>query len=262
MYWIRSRQQFLISALIRLRCWVLPSLFIILFLSLFQRTSVTHAFPVPELPGGNLIVNPWFRDATDLSEPGFDGWTRIMTNGVTWGPSQKISNPAPDIVISADCGYEQVFCGTAARWAAQGGVTYPNIDVILYQVVAANPAHRQLRFFTHWVSHRVEAAYVEIYGSHSPNGPWTLVWEPFFHSQDEVIIPPSGDVADLWEVTGFLEKTLVQGFNYYKVQFRARLPEGDGVGFKTTGVYFTTKGEDGNESPLSYVYLPFLGRFR
>jgi hypothetical protein len=180
-----------------------------------------------------------------------------MTDGVTWGPSQKESNPAPDIVISADCGYEKVYCGTAARWAEQQGVTYPNIDVILYQVVAANPAHRQLRFFTRWVSHRVDAASVEIYGSQSPGGPWTLVWSPFFHSQDEVIKPPSGNIADLWEVTGFLEKTLVQGFNYYKVQFRARLPVGDGVGFKATGVYFTTKGEGGSQLPLSHVYLPF-----
>lgn len=260
MYWKRSRQQFLHSALIRRRFWALAALFIVLVLSLLQSPIAAHAFQVPQLPSDNLLQNPWFRDPNNPNEPGFHGWTR--NNGVTWGPSQKESNPSPDKLTSADCGNKPDYCGTAARWAEQSGVTYPNITVTMYQVVKANPAHHKLVFFTHWVSHRVDAASVKIYGSNSGGGPWTEIWAPFYHSQDKVIYPPSGNVADLWEVTGFVEKTIPQGFNYYKVEFQARLPEGDGVGFKATGVYFATKGGNGSVAPLSHVYLPFLRRSR
>ena len=216
--------------------------------------SRLYAFQVPELPGDNLIVNPWFRSATDPNAPGLDGWTNVLTDGVGWVLSQKESNPSPDIVVSGRCAGEPVYCGTSARWAKivsgpHAGKTFPNIDVYLYQVVAAGPAHRKLTFFTHWVSHRVAAAEVTVYGSQAPDGPWELVWTPFFHSQDDLIIPPSGDVTDLWEETGFLETTLDQGYSHYKVQFRARLPEGDSVGFKMTGVYFTVAAADGEETP-------------
>ena len=266
MYWKKSRQQPLTTD-VRFRRWITVAPFVVLSLSvaLFRHTPATHAFPVPELPGDNLIVNPWFRDANNPAEEGLDGWTRLLTNGVGWVLSQKESNPAPDIVISGDCGNASVYCGTSARWAEivsgpQAGNVYPNIDVFLYQVVAANAADRQLKFFTHWVSHRVAAADVSIYGSQSPNGPWTLVWVPFFHSQDVVIVPPGGDVSELWEETGFLETTLDQGYSHYKVELRARLPEGDGVGFKMTGLYFATVGDRDEEVPLSYLYLPLFRR--
>ena len=205
---------------------------------------VAHAFPVPELPEDNLIVNPWFRSASDPRVYGFDGWTLPMTDGVTWGLSQKESNPSPDIVVSGVCGSQQVYCGTAARWAAQSGVVYPNIDVFAYQVVAADPSHRQLKFFTHYVSHLVEVGAVNIYGGDSSEGPWELVWVPFYLSEDEMIIPESRDGQDLWEETGFREWNIEQGYPYYKIELHSRLPEAPfgiyGVGFKITGIYFAT----------------------
>jgi hypothetical protein len=209
--------------------------------------SVAHAYPVPELPVDNLIVNPWFRSASNRTEAGFDGWTRPLTDGVTWGLSHKESNPSPDIVVSGRCGAKEVYCGTAARWAAQSGIVYPDVDVFAYQVVATDPAQRKLNFFTHYVSHRVDVGAVNIYGGNSANGPWTLVWLPLYHSQDRQIVPESGEIQELWEETGFIERTLEQGYPFYKIELQARLPQSPGirgVGFKLTGVYFSTEFTD------------------
>lgn len=240
--------------------WIPALSFVVLGLCglLFPMAAPTHAFPVPQLPEDNLIVNPWFRDAATPTTPGFDGWTRLLTNGVTWGPSQKVSNPTPEIIVSGVCGFEQVFCGTAARWAKQDGIVYPNIDVVMYQVVTANPFHHELTFFSHWVSHRVALAEISIYGGNTSGGPWTELWTPLSHSQDVVIKPPGGDMSELWEETGFLHKTLDRGYSHYKVEVRARLPEGDTVGFKLTGVYFATEGDGSEEVPLSTVYIPLF----
>jgi hypothetical protein len=209
--------------------------------------QVAYAFPVPELPGDNLIVNPWFRSESNSTQAGFDGWTRVLTDGISWGPSQKVSNPSPDIVVAGTCGFEQVYCGTAARWAEQSGVLYPNIDVFAYQIVAADPSQRNLKFFAHYVSHRVDVGAVKIYGSDSADGPWTLLWVPLYHSQDEQIVPESRDVVELWEETGFLERAIERGYPYYKVELQSRLPEWHmirGVGFKITGIYFATEFTD------------------
>jgi hypothetical protein len=208
--------------------------------------GVTHAYPVPELPADNLIVNPWFRSG---NQAGFDGWTRPLNEGLTWGPSQKESNPSPDMVVSGTCGNQQVYCGTAARWAEQEKVYYPNIDVFAYQVVAADPSERKLTFFTYFVSHRVDVGAVNIYGGVSPDGPWEHLWTPLYHTQSENIVPESGEIRDLWLETGFLERTLEQGFPYYKVELQSRLPELPhdmirGGGFKITGVYFSTSFTD------------------
>lgn len=217
--------------------------------------AVTNAFPVPKLPDDNLIVNPWFRSASAPSQPGFDGWTRPLNEGVTWGPSQKESNPSPDIVISGTCGFEEVYCGTAARWAEQSGVLYADTDVFMHQSVMADPAQRKLTFFAHWVSHRVDVANVNIYGSNAADGPWTLVWVPLNHSEDELIIPESRDSVELWEETGFLERTLEKGYPYYKVELHSRLPTSPigirGVGFKITGIYFSTAFTDEPGEPFA-----------
>ncbi|MCB8978387.1 MAG: fibronectin type III domain-containing protein [Ardenticatenaceae bacterium] len=217
----------------------------------FLSTGVSYAFPVPELPNDNLLTNPWFRSSSDSSQPGFDGWTQQYTDGVSWGPSQKASNPAPDVVVSGKCPPGEQSCGTAARWAEQAGILYPNIDVFAYQVVSADPTQRNLKFFTYYVSHRVEVGAVNIYGSDSADGPWTLVWVPLYHSQSEQIVPDSRDVTDLWEDTGFIERPIEQGFPFYKVEIQSRLPEWHmirGVGFKITGLYFAT--EETNEPGL------------
>ena len=233
-------------------------LLLLLLLTLTQ--PVTHAFPVPGLPGDNLIVNPWFRSANDRTAPGFDGWTRLYTNGVSWGPSQKESNPSPDIVVSGTCGFKEVYCGTAARWAEQSGVLYPNIDVFMYQVVAADPSQRQLRFFSHYVSHRVERAAVTIFGSNSPDGPWTVLWIPLNHSQPNQVVPENGGQEELWEQTGFLERGIEEGYPYYKIEVQARLPElpnGQirGAGFKLTGIYFATS-QTGDPGSLPATAVP------
>ncbi len=124
--------------------------------------KVANAYPVPPLPEDNLIVNPWFRNG---NMPGFSGWSLpLNAEGLTWGPSQKESNPSPDIVVSGTCGGQVVYCGTAARWAEQEKVYYPNIDVFAYQIVSTDPANRKLKFFAHYVSHRVEVGAVNIYG--------------------------------------------------------------------------------------------------
>lgn len=211
--------------------------------------GVAHAFPVAELPDDNLIVNPWFRNAGDRTESGFDGWTLLLTDGHTWGLSQKESNPSPDLVVAGKCGSQQVYCGTAARWAEQDGVLYPNIDVFAYQVVAADPSQRKLKFFAHFVSHRVEVGAVNVYGGESPDGPWQSIWSPLYHTQDVQIVPENGGQQELWVETGFRETIAEQGFPYYKVELQSRLPElaGDmirGAGFKITGIYFATEFTD------------------
>ena len=225
---------------------------------LLMPVRAAHAYPVPPLPPGNLISNPWFRSASDPSDPGLDSWVLVYTNGVSWGPSQKSSNPSPDPLVGGKCGSAVTYCGTAARWAEQKGVLYPNIDVFAYQVVATDPANRKLTFFTYFVSHRVDLGAVNIYGGASPDGPWEHVWTPLYHSQAEQIVPESGEIRDLWLETGLREKVLENGFPYYKVELQARLPELPngmirGAGFKVTGVYFTTAFTDapaGSESVI------------
>jgi hypothetical protein len=218
--------------------------------------EIAYAFRVAELPEDNLIVNPWFRSASNQNLAGFDGWTRPLTDGVTWGLSHKESNPSPNLVVIGRCGSQQVYCGTAARWAEQDGVLYPNIDVYAYQVVAADSSRRKLKFFAHYVSHRVEVGAVNVYGGPSADGPWELVWTPLYYTQDVKEVPESGGQQELWMESGFREWTIEQGYPFYKVELHARLPElvGDairGAGFKITGIYFATEAtnDPGGEFP-------------
>ncbi len=225
---------------------------LLIIMALFQVRPVT-AFQVTELPPGNLIQNPWFRSAADPSASALDGWTDAAGLDKYWSSSQKESNPSPDIVIAGTCGHQPVYCGTSARLSdtpgMSGGIGVPGVDTYLYQVVQADPSHTRLKFFMHWVSHLIEPAEMQIFGGNSPNGPWTLVWTPFYHEQDEVIFPPpGGSIEDIWEVTGMLEHTISDGFPYYKVQMHGRLPIApERKGFKFTGVYFST--EPGTPGP-------------
>lgn len=214
--------------------------------------SIALSFQVPSLPSGNLLSNPWFRTQSEPVEASLDGWTRVVQNQVGWGLSHKASNPSPNIIISGRCGFEPVYCGTAARWAEQDGVIYPNIDAVLYQVVSADSNDRQLKFMTHWVTHIMEVAEVTIYGSSSNNGPWTKLWVPFFHSQYSNPAPPD-DQSELWQHTGMVETTLAKGYNYYKVEIHGRYPQPPSptvaVGFKLTGIYFTTASTNATPGP-------------
>jgi hypothetical protein len=237
--------------------------------------SEVFSFQVPDLPSGNLVTNPWFRSVDDPDESGLNGWVDAGGMDRYWSSSQKEANPTPDILISGVCGFQATYCGTAARLALtmgqSGGIGIPGVDAYLYQVVPANSSHHKLTFFTHWVSHRIDPASVTIYGGNNANGPWTAVWTPFYHTQDTNPPSPPGGSAALWEQTGFLTKTINNGFSFYKIEIHARLPEGEAVGFKITGVYFSTA--QGNSpppmtptpvptpppsTPNRFIYLPII----
>ena len=208
-----------------------------------------QAFQVDELPADNLIENPWFRSAQNPRDSGLDGWIDAGGNNKYWSSSQKESNPTPDQITAGVCGSQELYCGTAARLdptkGQSGGIGIPGVDAYLYQIVQADRSDRKLIFFAYWVSHEIEIAEVSIYGGDSANGPWDLVWVPLHHTQDKLIRPPRGEgVEALWENTGDVETVLEEGYSYYKVEFHARLPEGNSTGFKITGVYFSTAETD------------------
>jgi hypothetical protein len=216
---------------------------------LYLSTANVLAFPVAPLPEDNLIVNPWFRSSSDPTRSSLDGWTDAAGLNKHWSSSQKESNPSQDLVIAGVCGGKQVYCGTAARLSPtpgqSGGLAEPEVDAYLYQVVSSRKTHQKLKFFAHWVSHRVEVAEVTIYGGDSPNGPWTSLWVPFFFEQ--LTLPPKtvGDRASEWNQTDLVETIIAVGYDFYKIEIHARFPEprwriGD-IGLKITGVYFATE---------------------
>lgn len=229
-----------------------------LFLTAVTFIRVAFAFPVSPLPGDNFIQNPWFRDPQDPTSSGLNGWIDAAGPNHYWSTSQKESNPSPDLIASGLCDPQPSYCGTAARLSPtpgqSGGIGKLGVDAYLYQVVPANASSLKLKFFTHWVSHRIDPAEVTIYGGPTPSGPWVEVWVPFYHQQDQPSPPPEGDI---WAKTDMLEKTLEQGYNYYKIEVHARLPEGEQVGFKITGVYFTTDPPLGG-SIQSSLFIPLL----
>ncbi len=227
--------------------------FLFLGLIVISSTLYVNAFQVPPLPDGNLIVNPWFRSFADNSDSSLDGWTDQAGLNKYWSSSQKEPNPSPDIIVTGICGFKQVYCGTAGRLSPipgqSGGVAVPGVDAYLYQVVSADSSKRKLRFFTHWVSHLVDPAEVNIYGGNSPTGPWTFLWRPLHVVQYQVIKPPEGCTTQcLWEETGWLEYIIPKGYSHYKIEIHANLPANvhpKPVGFKITGIYFAVVDTDG-----------------
>jgi hypothetical protein len=226
--------------------------------SLSYPSQQANAFQVVQLPANNLVTNPWFRSASEPNFSGLDGWVDAAGKDKYWSTSQKESNPSPDIVIHGICDNKPVYCGTSARLkntpGQSGGVGVPGVDSFLYQVVAANKINTKLVFFAHWVSHNIDPAEVLIYGGDSPNGPWDddPVWVPFHHIQND-----SDQDTDLWTKTEFLEKTIPQGYSYYKIVIHARLPGSEAVGFKITGIYFTVLGP-GDPIPPNQSQMKFL----
>jgi hypothetical protein len=211
--------------------------------------QAVFAYQVEALPEDNLLENPWFRDPGRPNHSSLAGWIDAAGPNAHWSSSQKEANPTPDQIVSGDCGSQELYCGTAARLdpgrGQSGGVAIPGVDAYLYQVVPADQSHRKLKFFAHYVSHLVEVAEVSIYGGDIADGPWELAWVPLHYRQDVLIKPPRGESTEaLWEQTGYIETVLREGYDYYKVEIHARLPEGNDTGFKITGIYFSTSLTD------------------
>lgn len=226
--------------------------------------STGFGYPVPQLPADNLIHNPWFRSTSDPSMAGLDSWTPELNQDVSWGISQKESNPAPEVIISGVCGFKEVYCGTGTRWANEfdngDSVSYPGIDVYISQVVQADPNKRRLRFFMYFVNHRLNIGEAVISGSQNSNGPWEEVWVPASISQNVNPGPNNapGRNGNPWFNTPMLETTLGAGYPFYKIVLHARYPEsntnqGD-VGMKITGVYFTAL-QTGDQEDLATPWV-------
>jgi hypothetical protein len=230
------------------------ALIVAIFIGLAAGSAMyVRAFQVPNLPAGNLIVNPWFRDFSNPEISALDGWTDAAGKDKYWSSSQKESNPSPDIFVSGYCNQQPSYCGTTARLSdtpgKTGGLGIPGVDSYLYQVVSADSSKTKLKFFAHWVTHLIDPAEVVIYGGNSTNGPWTKVWVPFYIVQDEIIVPPDWcGIECLWEETGWLETVLPQGYSHYKIEIHARMPVGQEViGFKITGIYFAVVDANAND---------------
>lgn len=203
--------------------------------------------PVAPLPGGNLLQNPWFADAT-CSGPSLDSWTSVPADpDHQWTASNKPTNPSP---ITGCATASRVSVGEEDGMAA---TVQPNKDVKLYQIVSANPDNKYLVYDMYWVTHTINYGTVTVYGSDSkdPDGTWTKVWTPFNYSVSRQLVPPTGvdKVTWLWkcysqhyaECAGAPElpvnTTLSKGYPFYKVELSASLPAKTG-GLKTTGMYF------------------------
>jgi hypothetical protein len=217
------------------------------------RATPAMAHEVASLPSGNLIGNPWFSKVVG-------GTLKLDTTGWVFegSPSWGTGSAKPDCPGPAPWG-----TSFTLRWARNSGQTpeyHPNIEVRAHTVVAAGSQQRTLKFFMHWVMHRMTLqAYV--YGGPSATGPWTQVWIPFQHTEATVWRPPPGaSKSEIWKhftsMPGKFDNwfapvprttTLAQGHAYYKIQLRASYPSPDstttgGVGGKLTGVYFATNG--------------------
>lgn len=213
--------------------------------------SPAAAHEVAPMPPGNLIANPWFTKVV-AGQQRLDttGW--VFVGSPTWGTG----NAKPDCPGPAP--FNTSF---TLRWARNSGQTpefHPNVEVRAHTIVTATATHRTLRFFMHWVMHRMTLSAV-VYGGPSATGPWTQVWTPFQHTETVVWRPSDGELkSDIWKhftsMPGKFDDwyapvpkvtTLAQGHPYYKVELRASYPTPDatasgGVGGKLTGVYFAT----------------------
>lgn len=245
--------------------FILRAASLIVGAGVIMTSAAASAFQVSALPADNLIKNPWFRSAAG-GMPGLDDWTPGPT---PFGGSQKESNPSPDIWVAPDCNNQQVYCGTAIRWAEQRPAcpqTNVGKDATISQVVSVPAGHESdtaLRFHTWWVSHRIEIAEVVIAAADSPTGPWTDVWTPFSKSftYDAAASVSGGAGQDrsqewvaLTATTPLVETTLAKGYAHYRITVHARYlaspTDPCGVGVKFTGMYFSTSATAGTAPPV------------
>ena len=220
---------------------------LVVFIGIFSLTAILYAksvlaVQVGTLPEGNLLLNPWFRSDVVTNAASLNNWiidTAKNTNGeVLWSISQKRSNPSADVIVSGKCGANELYCGTAARFASgygQGGYGFGinGYDAYLYQIVQADPANTTLQFQTEWVTGWIDQATITIYSSNSADGPWSPVWVPLSVSDS------TGTGSNhAWTSTGFMETNIPDGASFYKVEIQAQYPANKDQGAKFTGVYF------------------------
>lgn len=186
-----------------------------------------------------------------------------------WSGSDKFQDPN-DINCDGD------WTGFAARFARNAGQAnefYPNKNAIMSQVVGpVNGGSKDLAFHFLFVAHRFNRLKAEIYGSSSPNGPWTSVWIPFdeqnclakdcanapynqFCMADRTCLWDYVTAAYLGSSTSALTKSVSQGYPYYKIAFLMNYPEPDNtstgdVGGKIVRVYFAVNGETGGAAEI------------
>ncbi len=184
---------------------------------LFLTLCLLQFAPIPvfaQLPADNLIQNPCFAD-------GLNGWVNPSGRWVARTGEEK--NPSP--------------CGDAESPVAKlgpqrfNGAGEPGVTDYLYQVVQADAGRQTAVFSLNYIAVRVDVFQVNIYGSDSADGAWTLVWVP-------VSLQGTHEGFDQ-AVTA--ETKLDRGYPYYKIEFQGQFTEG--LGMKVTGVHFAVSGE-------------------
>lgn len=153
-------------------------------------TSVPATFRAPT---GNLLANPYFEG--DHNSTVIPGW---VNNGL-WDISVKAHNPSPN--------------NTAARIndPEQQGEYLLGETAVIYQIVEGGGSN--LAASIACVQHYAEVMQVTIFGSQSPDGPWTSAWQPFGLS--------ACGFAD-WGPTVYAQTQLPQAWAYYQFQIVGR----------------------------------------
>ena len=190
--------------------------YLLILLLLTIEVPFVFAEEADPLADDNLIINPWFRDSTNLTAS-HDGWE--ITDA--WGLSQKNTNPTPDETE-----------GTSARIGTpKAGY---NEEHRMSQIIEADATQPVILFQMWQVSRSLVELDATIFASDSPDGPWEEVWNPWNQQLSSVH----------WMQTPLFEKELSQGYPYYKLELMCNYSHGI-AGCKYSGVYFTVTNETG-----------------
>lgn len=196
-------------------------------IALFLYTGVqpAAAYVVSDLPSGNLIINPWFRDPNNNNNPSLYGWEDNQTSPYGFSISQKTADPSPDIVL-----------GTAARWAngiGQGGygVGIGGVEGALYQDIANIPTCSEgqsldFDFQTYWIS--LQLNYMNIDLLEFVDGEWVLANNLFSTTSSSV---------GSWQQTSVIDFVDTTPSSLYRLHYRGMYPVIAQWGYKFTGVY-------------------------
>jgi hypothetical protein len=129
-----------------------------------------------------------------------------------WDISVKPHNPSPNDTSARINGPEQ------------HGEYLLGETAVIYQIVEGGGS--SLAASIACVEHYAEVMQVTIFGSQSPNGPWTSVWQPF-----DLSVCGFGD----WAATVHAQTQLPQAWAYYQFQIVGRYVDERG-GVKVTDV--------------------------